>query len=230
VVRGWSWIGALLLAAGCGPPRPTTLDQLTNKQVWLMVSFDPPAPQPPALMAFFEFDDRGFCPPFELAVDLDGVPLEFSPNATGTDGTTCHVGYYLTASPPPPAAQSTVRFTHASGVVSITLARLLERRAWTANIAAGSRFRAGDTIGFDWSTDSDGFDQTDAFFIMGTVKQQAATELLETTALVTVPPVAPGLWTVAVGGVVHAAVVECAGAVDCDSVIVREDQLDLTIE
>ena len=90
-MRGWSWIGALLLVlvAGCGPPRPTTLEQLANKHVWLMVSFDPPAPQPPALIAFFEFDDRGFCPPFDLAVDLNGVPLEYSPNATGTDGTTC---------------------------------------------------------------------------------------------------------------------------------------------
>ena len=99
VVRGWSWIGVslLVLVAACGPPRPTTLEQLANKQVWLMVSFDPPAPQPPALM-------------------------------------------------------------------------------------------------------------------------------------VTVPPVAPGLWTVAVGGVVHAAVVDCAGAVDCGSLIVREDRLDLTIE
>jgi len=220
----------LLLVAGCGPPRPTTLEELTNKHVWLMVSFDPPAPQPPSLIAFFEFDDRGFCPPFDLAVDLDGVPLEYSPNATGTDGTTCQVGYYLTATPPPPAPQSTVRFTHESGVVSITLARLLERRAWTANIAAGSRFRAGDTIGFDWSTDSDGFDQAHAFFIMGTVQQLAATELVETTALVTVPPVPRGLWTVAVGGVVHAAVVECAGAVSCGSLIVREDRLDLTID
>ena len=220
----------LVLVAACGPPRPTTLEQLANKQVWLMVSFDPPAPQPPALMAFFEFDDGGFCPPFELAVDLDGVPLEYSPNATGTAGATCQVGYYLTATPPPPAAQSTVRFTHASGVVSITLARLLEQRAWTANIAAGSRFRAGDTIGLDWSTDSDVFAQTDAFFIMGTTQQQAPTELLDTTVLVTVPPVAPGLWTVAVGGVVHAAVVDCAGAVDCGSLIVREDRLDLTIE
>jgi hypothetical protein len=35
---------------------------------------------------------------------------------------------------------------------------------------------------------------------------------------------------VAVGGVVHAAVIECAGAVSCGTVIVREDQLDLTIE
>jgi len=220
----------LVLAAGCGPPRPTTLEQLTNKRMWLMVSFDPAPPRPPLLAAFFEFDDRGYCPPFELAVDLDGVPLEISPAAIGTDGTTCQVGYWLTTSAPPPAPQSTVRFTHASGVLSATFARLLERRAWTTNIAAGSRFRAGDTIGFDWSTDSDGLDEADAFFIMGTMKQLAATELLETTALVTVPSVAPGVWTVAVGGTARAAVVECAGLVSCGAHIVREDRLDLTID
>jgi hypothetical protein len=220
----------LALVAGCGPPRPTTLEELTNKHVWLMVGFDPAPPRPPLLAAFFEFDDRGFCPPFELAVDLDGVALEYSPDTVGTDGTTCQVAYWLTTSAPPPAPQSTVRFTHASGVVSATFARLLERRTWTTNIAAGSRFRAGDTIGFDWSTDSDALGEADAFFIMGTTKQLAVTELLETTALVTVPAVAPGVWTVAVGGTARAAVVECAGLVSCGSVIVREDRLELTVD
>jgi len=46
------------------------------------------------MAAFFEFDDRGFCPPFELAVDLDGVALEYPPDTVGTDGTTCQVAYW----------------------------------------------------------------------------------------------------------------------------------------
>src|SRR4051812_507746 len=131
------WMGVLL--AGCGSSAsPGTLDDLPNKRISMLLSFDPPAPESPVVAAALKFDDIGTCPPFGLTVDLDGVALEPSPAATGSDGRTCALGFYLTATPPPVAPQSTVRFTHSSGDVSATFTRLLEPRAWTTSVVAGS--------------------------------------------------------------------------------------------
>jgi hypothetical protein len=219
-----------MLLAGCGASGPSSLDELPNKRVSLLVSFNPPAPQPPALAALLKFDDVRYCPPLDLAVDLDGVALESSPAATGADGTTCQLGFYLTAGAPATAAQSTVRFTHQSRSVSATFTRLLEPRNWMTTVAGGSNARAGDTIDFVWSTETDGIDLVEGFFVMGDDKQQVVPQLMNNTARITVPSLALGPWTLNVGAIVHAAVVDCVGAVSCSSQIGRQNELDLAIQ
>jgi hypothetical protein len=122
-----------------------------------------------------------------------------------------------------------VRFIHPSGMVSATWDRLLERRGWTTPVAEGATVRPGEIIEFAWSTDSDGMDQVDASFIMGATKQLVSPQLTGITARVPVPSLPPGPWTLAIAGAAHAAVADCNGVTSCSSLIVRENDLSLSI-
>jgi hypothetical protein len=207
-----------------------TLGMLPNKKLSLVMSFDPPSPQPPAIAAFLTFDDqREPCPPRDVTAELDGVGLAPSPSGTGLNGGTCQVGYYLTAPPPAPAAQSTLRVADRSGEISFTAARLLEPRSWTPNVPDGSSASAGEQIDFQWSTDSDGIDSVEADFVNGSVQQSVTPNLAGTTASVSVPSLPSGSWTLSISALVHAGVVSCVGAVSCSSQIVKDSTLSLTV-
>src|SRR4051812_8587794 len=163
-----------LLVAGCGSAPPHSLDALANKQLLVIVDFNPPKPPPsPGVLATLQFDYRSTpCPLLDVSADLDGVALEASSNLTGSVGNACQLAFYLTAAPPLAAPQSTLRFRDQSGDAALSATRLLDARTLTTTLADGSVVHVGDTIDFAWSTDTDRIDAVEGSLVSGASRQQ----------------------------------------------------------
>jgi len=218
-----------LSLVGC-TSAPHSLEALANRQLLLVADFDPPSPQPPAIAAFLRFDfHSGSCPTLNISADLDGVAFADAPNGTGSTSTGCQLAYYLTAPPPPSANESTLRFSDASGVASLTGTRILERRALTATLPNAATVRAGDVIDFVWSTDADTITSEGGAFISGTTKQEVTADVNGTTAHVIVPTLAGGDWQVAMSALAEAAITNCSGAAACGVQVSGRGSIDVTI-
>jgi hypothetical protein len=198
--------------------------------VILLADFDPPSPQPPAIAAFLQFNSHSSsCPTLRISADLDGVSLADAPNGTGSTATGCQLAYYLTAAPPPFAAQSTLRFSDASGVASLSGTRILERRTLTANVANGATVHVGDIIDFFWSTDSDTITSVGGAFLTGSAQQDVSADVSGTTAHVVVPTLAVGDWQLSMSALADAATTNCSGAAACGVQVSGRGSVDVTI-
>ena len=212
-----------LLIVACGGASTARTD-LANERIAVLLSFDLIAGQTLSLAAALEYDIGGdVCPSLDLSVDLDGVSLAPSPNATDHAGKTCQVGFFLTAPPPPSAPQSTLHFVGGTVDTSFTVTRLLEPRRWSTTLKDGSVVHQGDTVDFSWTTDSDHFDVVGVEFINGANEIKVPKQLDGTTAHVLVPALPSGQWHLQIGAVVHASPVSCLGAVSCSTQITRQD-------
>jgi hypothetical protein len=224
-------IGCLLalVVIGCGPPQKLTA--LPNKQISLLVDFNRPPPMsatPPSLSAFLQYENDAYaCAPLSVSAELDGVMLTPDPTTSGSAGAACLLGFLLSGAPPPVAAQSTLRFADASGSASYTLARLLDARSFTTTTTASAH--AGDALHLDWSVASDTLDSAAATFANDATMQSATPTIAGTTATVTVPPLAPGSWTLQIAPLAHAAAGSCDVEL-CSNVIGSNTSLPLTIE
>lgn len=218
----------LVLLVGCGDEHTSGIATLPNKQLFVLASFDS---QSPTVAAFLSYDSTGnSCGADSIAASIDGVSLAVSPNGTGQTGSRCQLGYYLTNSPPPPTASSTLEFMDDTGSSSETLVRLFESRALVSTLSQTTIVHVGDTIQSTWSTDSDIIDQVDASFSDGTNHYQAATTISGTNVGIVVPSLASATWTLSVGVVAHAAVEDCSNATACSSQIVRSESAPVNIQ
>jgi hypothetical protein len=157
-----------------------------------------------------------------ITATLDDVSLADSPNATGSVGDGCQAGFFLTATPPAPGAQSIVRFRDGTGEASLTAARLLEARS-LSGLADGDVVHAGDQLTLEWSTDSDQITTLEAIFFAGAVQQMGVAEAVGTTLHVTVPALANGTWSLQLSVFADPPIVACVGAESCTAeVFVRK--------
>ena len=221
------WLG--LACAACGAAPPSTLQALAHRQLIVIADFDPPAPQPPAIAAFLTYDGVSPCPALAVAAELDGVPLAPAPAGTGFTGNNCQLAFVLTAAPPPAAAQSTLRFSDASGAAALTAAHLLDRRALTSALAGGSTVHAGDTVPFTWPTAGDQITAAGGSFLQGTTKTPFTAQVNGTDVRVSVPSLASGAWTIGVSAVAQAAVAACPAGATCSAQVAGRGALDVTI-
>jgi hypothetical protein len=230
-MRSW-WLWACL--AGCGASPPRDLAALPNKQLSLIVNFNPPATTPPLLppvvLAFLQFDQLTVdCPMLDLTATLDGAMLSPSANLTGSSGNSCLVAFGLAPALPPAGTQSTLRIADdRGGVASYTTARLLDARAMTTTVVAGSVVHAGDVLTFTWPVDTDQIASVGATFVSGADQQEATTAFAGTTVSVTVPSLAPGSWTVHVDLTANPASTACTGAAQCGALVSGKTQLDVS--
>ena len=158
---------------------------------------------PPSLSAFLQYEnDADVCPPLEISATLDGVLLTPDATTSGNAGPECLLGFVLSGTPPPAAAQSTLRFADASGSATYTLAQLLDARSFTTTSASA---QVGSALVLDWSVGSDTLDSASATFVNGATMQRVTPTIAGTTATVTVPALDPGSWMLQIAPLAHAA-------------------------
>jgi hypothetical protein len=229
---GWcgfeQFVFLLALLVGCGGEHASGIATLPNKQLFVLASFDS---QTPTVAAFLSYDsEANSCGSDSITASVDGVSLAVSPNGTGQTGSRCQLGYYLTNSPPAPAASSTLEFADDTGSSSETLVRLLELRALVSTLSQTTIVHVGDTIESTWSTDTDVIDQVDASFSDGTNQYQATTTVSGTNVEIVVPSLASASWTLSVSVLAHAEVEDCFNASSCSSQIVRSESAPVNVQ
>lgn len=223
-------LGAVWSLAGCdGPQAPTqTLSTLKDKGLGVIVDVVPSPGRAPAIIANFVYQYLATpCPTLDLAADVDGAAMQLSPNATGSLGNDCQVGYYLYPLPAPaPASRLTI--TDKSGSVSLT-ANLLTPRALDWDQADGAALPAGTTLSFAWSEPTDTLVLAGAVFTDGTTKQSVAPDVQGNIARVVIPDLAAGVWSVLVSATVSVPMMSCGGVDSCAVTMISQRTFMLTV-
>jgi hypothetical protein len=208
---------------------PHALSQLRDVQLTALVDYNPPQPPPtPGVIASLTYTLAATCPSLNITATLDGVPLAFSPAVTGGAGAeTCNIGFFLTQTVSS-APQSVLAFSDGVTQSSLTATRLLEPRGLSTSFSDGGAVHTGDVIALTWSTDSDTIGTTDAYFYSDGGSAHAATQASGTTVSVTVPPLAPGAWTLETTVLAAPPIVACSGATSCGVEVTAHNDLSVT--
>jgi hypothetical protein len=225
------WLVGLITIVGCGSSPTQTIASAKSRSILLVADFTPPQPPPiPGVIAALQFaPSESTCAVSSIAATLDDVPLAVSPNATGSVGDGCQAGFFLTATPPAPGAQSTLRFRDSTGEASLTVTRLLEARGLTG-LADGDVVHAGDQLALQWSTDSDQITTLEVLFFAGAAQATAVAQAVGTTLHVTVPVLANGTWSLQLSVFADPPIVACAGAESCTAEVFVRKTLSLSVQ
>src|SRR6185503_8530164 len=172
---GW-WLACALLGWGCSGIGPPKRDPLPKSELMVLLSFDVPPSEPPALAVLLAYPRAwGDCPDATIEAELDGVPLDPAPNATVRGDAICQIGF-MPAAPPSPVDTSTIQLTRDTQTASVSIQGLLPTRTLATTVPDGATVAAGQTIDFVWSSARDAIASADAAFVSGNVMQHAQTE------------------------------------------------------
>ena len=222
---------AIAFSAGCGSSGEpiTRLSQLSDIKLLALVDYNPPLPPPtPGVAAALQFAGPLPCPSLKVTATLDGIPLAYSPGVSGAFGNGCQLGFYLeqdVASAP----HSVLAFSDGVDQSSLTATNLLEARTLSSTLVDGGATSPGDVISFAWSAATDTIALTDAFFSSDAGSVSAATQSTGTAVQVTVPPLAPGPWTLEVDVVARPPIVDCADASVCSVEVSATTDVAVTV-
>ncbi len=216
--------------AGCGGPEAPTqmLSTLKDKGLGVIVDLVPSPGQAPAIIADFVYQYLATpCPKLDLAADVDGAAMQLSPNATGSLGNDCQVGYYLYPLPAPaPASRLTI--TDKSGSVSLT-ANLLTPREIHWDQTDGVTLPSGTTLSFAWSEPTDTLVLAGAVFTDGTTKQSVPPDVQGNIARVVIPDLTAGVWEILVSATVSVPMMSCGGVKSCAVTMLSQRTFMLTV-